>query len=202
MQKFSDNGDDDITGLSALGSGFDRDVIVRSEAQLLIVAVCIAFASLVGVRIVHHTGGYGISESGFFIIVGILVSIFNVCGQFSQTDNVQTTSFYSKQLYFDGKTFICFFLPPIVFSTGYCLDRKIFSQEICIIYLLAHIGTVVSSVFIGYALYLVGKYSPLTDITLSESLTFGSLLSATDPVATLSSLQKINISKSLYTVRD
>jgi len=63
---------DDVIGFGTLGDGFDKDVIIQREAQLLILAVCILVASLFGVRVVKFLGGYCISESGFFVLMGIM----------------------------------------------------------------------------------------------------------------------------------
>jgi len=191
----------DPFGFGRIDEGFNRVEIVKNQTQLLVLAGCIFFASLVGINLVRRSNGFGISETGFFVLVGIAVSLINVSGDFSWS-NHETKPFYANQdTFFDGKTFICYFLPPIVFSTGYSIDRQIFDKEIGIIFALAHVGTVVSCLVIGYALYLIAKYTALTDVTVMESLTFGALISATDPVATLSVLQRMDIDSSLYTVR-
>ena len=80
-------------------------------------------------------------------------------------------------------------LPPIIFEAGYSLQRKSFFENIGAITLYAMFGTLISTLVVGYLtfysakigiIYGVDKESPM------EALLFGALISAVDPVATLS----------------
>ena len=96
---------------------------------------------------------------------------------------------------FDPTLFFFILLPPIVFEAGYTLDRVSFFKNIGSIFVYAVIGTCVSTVIVGYGLYSAATAGvvPIDSNNALEALLFGSLISATDPVATLTLLGSTNI---------
>eukprot|EP00455_Lapot_gusevi_P025419 TRINITY_DN2672_c0_g1_i9.p1 TRINITY_DN2672_c0_g1~~TRINITY_DN2672_c0_g1_i9.p1 ORF type:complete len:496 (+),score=109.12 TRINITY_DN2672_c0_g1_i9:178-1665(+) len=93
-------------------------------------------------------------------------------------------------LQFNPEIFFFILLPPIIFDAGYTLKRKNFFRNFGSILTFAVLGTLVSTIVIGYGLYGIAKTGiiPLNSSTPLECLVFGALISATDPVATLSIL--------------
>jgi solute carrier family 9 (sodium/hydrogen exchanger), member 8 len=80
-------------------------------------------------------------------------------------------------------------LPPIIFEAGYSLNRRDFFDNIGAITLYAVFGTVVSTFTVGLLSWYVGYIGLIRNIDGSnpmEALIFGALISAVDPVATLS----------------
>lgn len=59
-------------------------------------------------------------------------------------------------------------------------------------------GTMISFGVIGGIIYAVGLLNWSYPLSLSESMVFGSFLSATDPVATLAIFQALNVDSTLY----
>ncbi len=96
---------------------------------------------------------------------------------------------------FDATLFFFILLPPIVFEAGYTLNRDSFFSNIGSIFVYAVIGTSFSTVIVGYGLYYAALSGvvPIDDNNALEALLFGSLISATDPVATLTLLSSPNI---------
>lgn len=89
------------------------------------------------------------------------------------------------------EVFFFFLLPPIIFEAGYSLDRKGFFENIGAITLYAMIGTLISTFVVGILCFYAAKIGMINDIDKEnpmESLMFGALISAVDPVATLSIL--------------
>lgn len=86
---------------------------------------------------------------------------------------------------FDAMLFFFILLPPIVFEAGYTLDRQAFFSNIGSIMVYAIIGTSLSTIIVGYGLYAAACSGtvPLNSKNALESLLFGSLISATDPVS-------------------
>ena len=79
-------------------------------------------------------------------------------------------------------------LPPIIFEAAYTLHKKDFLRNLGSILMFAVLGTLVSTFVVGYLTYLAGLLG-LAQISTSnpmEPLLFGALISAVDPVATLS----------------
>ncbi|CAM9481945.1 unnamed protein product [Ectocarpus sp. 6 AP-2014] len=107
-------------------------------------------------------------------------------------------------LSFNSELFYFLLLPPIIFEAGYTLRKKDFFHNILSIVMFAVLGTLVSTFIIGYLTYLAGKLG-LARINTSnpmEPLLFGALISAVDPVATLSIMgsPELNCDPLLYSL--
>jgi sodium/hydrogen exchanger 8 len=80
-------------------------------------------------------------------------------------------------------------LPPIIFHSGYALDSSHFFDNIGAITLFAFFGTIISTFVIGGCTFYAAKAGLISGIDKEnpmEALLFGALISAVDPVATLS----------------
>ena len=100
---------------------------------------------------------------------------------------------------FSNRYFFNLLLPPIILHSGYDLHVDTFLRHFWKIMLFAILGTFISTIIIGYLLYLwvlVGS----TRSDLLECLMFGSILSSTDPVTVLAIFKTLDLDESLYTV--
>jgi hypothetical protein len=60
-------------------------------------------------------------------------------------------------------------------------------------------GTLISTMFIGIALYGLSRTGlVMADLEFSECLTFGALISATDPVSTLAVFSELQVRAHIY----
>jgi len=99
-------------------------------------------------------------------------------------------------------------LPPIIFEAGFSLSRRHFFGNLATILLFAVVGTLITTCVIGQTIYAVGSArafaSPsgaadaLDFSTPLDSYLFGALISATDPVATLSIMGAVNADPLVY----
>lgn len=93
-------------------------------------------------------------------------------------------------------------LPPIIYAAGFSLKQKAFFRNFSTIMLFAVVGTIISTLVFGlltYALYATGAISAkIFSKPLLECLIYGSLISAIDPVATLSVFADLNAKPLLY----
>ncbi len=102
-------------------------------------------------------------------------------------------------LSFDPEIFFIFLLPPIIFNTGLRMG-PLFFRHITPIIMFAIVGTAISAVATALILYgfvkmgLSGGFEP----TLAELLTFGALISSTDPVSTLAVFQVKRVDPRLF----
>ena len=90
---------------------------------------------------------------------------------------------------FSPEFFFFVLLPPIIFEAGYSLDRHLFFDNIGAITIYAMLGTIISTFVVGYSVIHAGRAGWITGIDVTnpmEALLFGALISAVDPVATLS----------------
>ena len=116
-------------------------------------------------------------ESAAAILLGVVLGLFATLFGHAETDALK----------FHGDVFFFILLPPIIFDAGYSLKRRNFFRNMGAIVAFAVLGPIVSTLVIGYGLYAFAKVGlvPLDAADPIEALMFGALISATDPVATL-----------------
>uniref|UniRef100_A0A7S1TVF8 Sodium/hydrogen exchanger n=1 Tax=Phaeomonas parva TaxID=124430 RepID=A0A7S1TVF8_9STRA len=107
-------------------------------------------------------------------------------------------------LSFDPEIFYFLLLPPIIFEAGFTLRKKRFFSNLATILMFAVGGTVVSTFVVGFLTFACGK-SGIIEIATEdplEALLFGALISAVDPVATLSIMgsAELNCDPLLYSL--
>ncbi|MEM6521134.1 MAG: sodium:proton antiporter [Cyanobacteria bacterium P01_C01_bin.70] len=83
------------------------------------------------------------------------------------------------------------FVPPLIFDSALNLDGRLLFRNLRPILLLAAPGLLISTAIVG------GILSYSTPLTLSQSLLFGSLISATDPVAVIALFKELGAPKKL-----
>ena len=105
-------------------------------------------------------------------------------------------------LSFSPEVFFLVLLPPIIFNSGYHLRKELFFRHLTPICLYAVLGTLISALVIAMLLQLICQHllkeSGGFDPTFTELLTFGALLSATDPVSTLAVFQVKRVDPKLF----
>jgi sodium/hydrogen exchanger 3 len=107
---------------------------------------------------------------------------------------------------FSNRLFLFVLLPPIIYESAFMMDRKTFFHNCGTVMLIVVPGVVLSTAIIGYTTYLFGSlgaftHDGLTPLDFSSPLQpmlFGSLISATDPVATLAILSTVEIPPVLF----
>ncbi|MEM6715186.1 MAG: sodium:proton antiporter [Cyanobacteria bacterium P01_C01_bin.147] len=83
------------------------------------------------------------------------------------------------------------FVPPLIFDSALNLDGRLLFRNLAPILLLAVPGLLISTVVVG------GILSSGTPLTFSQALLFGSLISATDPVAVIALFKELGTPKQL-----
>ena len=138
------------------------------------------------------------------IIIGAVFGVVFRLAEAHKSDRLQNKALIT----FDEELFLYVLLPPIIFEAGFSLSRRIFFRNLATILLFAVVGTLLTTFVIGQSLYLVGSLgafaSPsgavdaLDFTTPLDSYLFGALISATDPVATLSIMGAVNADPLVY----
>lgn len=150
---------------------------------------CVLFAYLIKEKRVYY-----LPESSAAMIIGLVIGGFV---KWSQND---------RHLYQLSPEFFFFvLLPPIIFEAGYSLQKKDFFQNIGTIILYATVGTIISTFVVGIMTYKLSQYGIIDGVSQTnkmESLLFGALISAVDPVATLSIMNnpELQCNKLLYSL--
>ncbi|KAG3268152.1 solute carrier family 9 member A4 [Ictidomys tridecemlineatus] len=129
-------------------------------------------------------------ESCLLILVGALVG-----GIIFGTD-------HKSPPVMDSSIYFLYLLPPIVLESGYFMPTRPFLENIGSILWWAGLGALVNALGIGLSLYLVCRVGAfgLGDLSLLETLLFGSLLSAVDPAAVLAVFEEARVNEQLYMI--
>ena len=93
---------------------------------------------------------------------------------------------------FDSEIFFYVILPPIIFHAGYSMRKKQFFDNLGSILTFAMLGTFISTLVVASITWLAGTMLSL-QLTFTDTLYFGSIVSATDPVTTLAIFTDLNV---------
>lgn len=96
---------------------------------------------------------------------------------------------------FDEEIFMYLLLPPIIFEAALSVNKREFRRRRGSIMVFAVFGTLLSSFITGAATYYSAKYFGEENLSILDSLVFGSLISSIDPVAILSVLTSLKMSE-------
>ncbi|KAL7574253.1 hypothetical protein ACA910_012508 [Epithemia clementina (nom. ined.)] len=121
---------------------------------------------------------YYLPESAGSLIVGIIL------GGIARISTDKLVLFE-----FSPEVFFFVLLPPIIFEAGYSLNWNQFFENIGAITLYAMVGTIISTFVVGGLSFYAARMGLIRDVDNEnpmEALLFGALISAVDPVATLS----------------
>ncbi|CAF1581743.1 unnamed protein product [Adineta steineri] len=102
---------------------------------------------------------------------------------------------------FNSEIFFNLILPPIIFNAGYSMKRKNFFRNLGAILMFALVGTTIACISTGIMVYgSVHAFSSLDFFSFTDSLYFGAIISATDPVTVLAIFNDLNVDVDLYAI--
>ena len=110
-------------------------------------------------------------------------------------------------LFFDEEMFLYVLLPPIIFEAGFSIEKRFFFNNLATILLFAVVGTLLTTFVVGQACQIAGKHRWFRMGSSSDALdfhnphdayTFGAIVSATDPVATLAIMGAHSVDPLMY----
>ena len=171
---------------------------VISYGALLVAVVLVA--TFIGSYVVIRRQFHLLPESSVGIFVGFIIGgVLRVAG-------VKEGAWS-----FDPEVFFYVMLPPIIFDAGYALKRRLFIVNIVPILTFAIVGTLIATASLGTIIIAASRAGWMQPGTLGlypdggsiqPALLYASLLSATDPVATLAVLssKEVNADQTLQSV--
>lgn len=125
------------------------------------------------------------------MLAGIILRLINVTGYMKRIQ----THFVN--------IFMLLLLPPIIFESGYNLQKTPFFRNIGTVLMYSFVGTFIAIFSSSFMFYFSGKYLPdnwTPEFTMKESFALGSLISATDPVAVLAIFKEMDADINLYSI--
>lgn len=161
-------------------------------AFAMLIVIALASASILSMRWRITI----LPEACVVLTVG-LVAGFVCKAMYAKTE---TESFSRPLMDFDNALFFLGLLPPIIFKSGYELSPAwlfgLFSQ----IMAFAIAGTLLSALIVALTLSLASNAGWAPDVSFHETLTFGALISATDPVSVLAVFQELRVDPKMFYV--
>jgi len=132
--------------------------------------------------------------------VGVLVGAFNagMLHLLSKATMSNMDNDIARDERFDADFFMVCLLPPIIFDAGFNMDAPAAWRNIGPTLFLAVAGTIFSTFVVGLLIHGAGAAGLCYPIGMLASLTFGSLISATDPVSVLSVFQAIGVHDDVF----
>jgi hypothetical protein len=105
-------------------------------------------------------------------------------------------------LFFPNNVFFMALLPPILFNSGYQLQRELFYRHFSPIALYSLLGTCVAACGCGGFLILTKQWGLMGEFDPSnlELMTFGALIAATDTVSVVGVLQRKRVDPHLFSL--
>ncbi|XP_043547667.1 sodium/hydrogen exchanger 2 [Chiloscyllium plagiosum] len=149
--------------------------------------ILLASLAKIGFHLYHKLATV-VPESCLLIIIGLLLGGI-IFGAKERSPPVMSTD-----------VFFLYLLPPIVLDAGYFMPSRPFFDNIGTILWYAVVGTLWNIIGIAVSLYGICQVQAfdLSDITLFQTLLFGSLISAVDPVAVLAVFEEIHVNEQLH----
>lgn len=179
--------------------GWENHAWTRENEVIIAEFLLVFFILLVATLYLQYFVGkiwklHWLPESGATMLFGMLIGgIIRLSG--ASTEDKDSGA---SMLGFDSTLFFLGFLPPIIFNAGYMLNRRLFFANMGGIVALAFLGTAFSTILVGLGLWGLGKGGLSHEISLLETICFGSLISATDPVSTLAVFTELRVDPTLF----
>eukprot|EP00965_Chrysotila_dentata_P209705 6185454-Pleurochrysis_carterae.AAC.2 len=190
--------------LAAAGSGEETMTEEEKEKELeeeeekeimtkwsYVVGITALFATLSIGFILESNHIYWLPEAG----VGVLMGLFCALGA-KLAGNEHMLS--SER--FDFEFFMTWLLPPIIFEAGFNMNVAAFFDNAGPTVFFAFVGTFASTFIVGGLVFYAGQLGLCYALDGLAALTFGSLISATDPVTVLAVFQALGVKIDLFSM--
>jgi len=155
----------------------------------ILLFLLLLFLSLVGGYLLKSCKCEYLQEAGLAVIIGLL------CG--AALKSIGENQVLQPVTRFNVEFFLLFLLPPIIFESGFNLNRRAFYQNIGSSLIYAFLGTLLSALSIGLIVGLAGHNSDLR-LGILECASFATLISSTDTVSILALLKDLQAEGVLY----
>lgn len=162
------------------------------EAQFMTFFLLSLVFCILLMHLIHKMPKQFLPSSFGAIVLGIILG-FLLKYQFSQ--NV-----LSSAVAFDPQVFFLVILPPIMLDAGLSLQHSSLISNLGTILVFGIPGTILTALLFAGGLYGVSYFFAIFELNLIECLLFGTLVSALDPVATLTIFRAMNLESDLQSI--
>jgi sodium/hydrogen exchanger 10/11 len=180
-----------LTGDNATHDETEQDHHDHHTYEILIFLFTII---LVGTAILHLTTHHFFESLQFTVVVFILGILFAVVAENGGLDSTPTMfRSYQKGMTIDPHLVLFIFLPPLLCGDAMTIDTYVAKRRCWQCLLLAGPGVAIGSVLTALVIHYLLPYG----WNFATSLTVGSILAATDPVAVVSLLKELGAAPGL-----
>jgi solute carrier family 9 (sodium/hydrogen exchanger), member 8 len=176
------------------------EVEVEAEAEAVeesnikwgyVVGILALGSTFIGGYILEQNHIHYLPEAGVGVLMGALVAGMAI---------MMGNEAMAKHDQFDFEFFMTFLIPPIIFEAGYNMNVGAFLNNLGPTIFFAFVGTVFSCFVVGFMVWEAGQMGLCYPMSMLASLTFGSLISATDPVTVLAVFQALGVKVDLFSM--
>ena len=146
---------------------------IEIDILVLLLVACLAAIAFKRIRFPYTVG---------LVLVGLVLSFL---ARNIEALEVVNTFRLSEEL------ILFIFVPPLIFESALNMDSRILLRNLSPVLVLAAPGLLISTAIVGTVL------AWLTPLSLGQALLFGSLISATDPVAVIALFKELGAPKQL-----
>lgn len=166
----------------------DDENIVAWSSLLIFFLVILSLLAEYFLKLYHVQVLHG---SGAGLIIGLIAGAIV---KESTTNGLETL------VDFDETIFFLVLLPMIIVSEGYSMKRRSFFGNLPSILSLAVVGTLISTFVVSGFIYWMGQAGAIVEMPFVETLLFGSLISAVDPVTVLAVFKEARVDVTLNAI--
>jgi len=180
----------ELYGFQSHKWGNHTEVIV-SALMLTFLAITV-LCLVMGHYVAHKWRPSWLPEAGVVLLIGVVAGALLTASSGDISGSL---------LSFSPTLFFLIFLPPIIFNSAYHMRRQFFFSNFSWIMLFATLGTLVSAILVASLVFVfqhMGGGGDRIQLEFSECLTFGALISATDPVSTLAVFAELRVDPTLF----
>ena len=156
-----------------------------------VVGILALGATFIGGCILESNHVTRLPEAGVGMLMGVLVSGIALA---------MGNDVMAQHERFDFEFFMTWLLPPIIFEAGYNMNVPAFLANLGPTMFFAFVGTFASTFVVGGVVWQAGQMGLCYPLSVLASLTFGSLISATDPVTVLAVFQALGVKVDLFSM--
>ena len=161
------------------------------STEILIMLFLLMLAITMG-HFLKKTKHRYLQESGLTVIIGV--------GAGALLKTLQVEDYMTNLSKHFGNLFMILLLPPIIFESGYNMNKTPFFKNFGTVLAYSFLGTFIAIFTSSILFYVVGQTSLSPVFTWQESFAFGSLISATDPVSVLAIFKEMDADVNLYAI--
>jgi NhaP-type Na+/H+ or K+/H+ antiporter len=158
----------------------------------ILIILFLLMLSIMGGHILKKRRHRYLQESGLTTLIGAVAGLI-----LKSMDIEEYTTNLSNHFV---RLFMILLLPPIIFESGFNMQKKYFFRNIGSITLYAFLGTFIAIISSSIMFYVFGLLNFTPQFTLKESCAFGAFISSTDPVAVLAIFKEMDADVTLYTL--